>query len=74
MSSRLGGDQGSKQEDVDAVLQHHQNMQEKIADEMVKMAQSLKHTSMVASNIIKEDNKVCFITYIHSEWSSSSYF
>ena len=33
-------------------------MQEKIADEMVRMAQSLKHTSQMASNIIKEDNKV----------------
>ena len=35
-------------------------MQENIADEMVKMAQSLKHTSMVASNIIKQDNKVFY--------------
>ena len=33
-------------------------MQEKIADEMIKMAQNLKHTSVMASNIIKEDNKV----------------
>ena len=40
------------------MLQYHQNMQEKIADEMIKMAQNLKHTSVMASNIIKEDNKV----------------
>lgn len=33
-------------------------MQEKIADDMVKMAQSLKHTSMMANNIIQQDNKV----------------
>lgn len=33
-------------------------MQENIAEEMIKMAQSLKHSSVVASNIIKEDNKV----------------
>ena len=33
-------------------------MQENIAEEMIKMAQNLKHSSVVASNIIKEDNKV----------------
>ena len=48
----------TKDESIDTVLQYHQNMQEKIADEMIKMAQNLKHTSVMASNIIKEDNKV----------------
>ena len=33
-------------------------MQENIAEEMIKMAQNLKHSSVVARNIIKEDNKV----------------
>ena len=33
-------------------------MQEKIAEEMIQMAQNLKHNSIVASNIIKKDNKV----------------
>ncbi|XP_068687993.1 vesicle transport protein USE1-like [Montipora foliosa] len=32
-------------------------MQENIAEEMIKMAKNLKHTSVMASNIIKEDNK-----------------
>ena len=48
----------TKDESIDTMLQYHQNMQEKIADEMIKMAQNLKHTSVMASNIIKEDNKV----------------
>ena len=45
-------------ESLDAVLEHHQNMQEKIAEEMIQMAQNLKHNSMVASNIHKQDTKV----------------
>lgn len=40
------------------MLQYHQNMQENIAEEMIKMAQNLKHSSVTARNIIKEDNKV----------------
>lgn len=56
--TRQGDDNSKEKENIDAVLQYHQNMQEKIADEMVKMAQSLKHTSMMANNIIQQDNKV----------------
>ncbi|CAH3170769.1 unnamed protein product [Porites lobata] len=44
-------------ESIDSVLQYHQNLQENIADEMIKMAQHIKHTSVMASNIIKQDNK-----------------
>lgn len=57
---RLTGDKKGerKDESIDTVLQYHQNMQENIAEEMIKMAQSLKHSSVMASNIIKEDNKV----------------
>ena len=36
-------------------------MQENIAEEMIRMAQSLKHTSLMAGNIIKEDSKVGFL-------------
>ena len=46
------------EEGFDAILEHHQNMQEKIAEEIIQMAQNLKHNSMVASNILKKDNKV----------------
>lgn len=57
---RLTGDKkgDTKDESIDTVLQYHQNMQENIAEEMIKMAQNLKHSSVMASNIIKEDNKV----------------
>ncbi|KAK3736162.1 hypothetical protein QZH41_015558 [Actinostola sp. cb2023] len=55
----LQGDDNNKEKEksIDEVLQYHQNMQEKIADEMVNMARSLKHTSMMANNIILQDNK-----------------
>lgn len=48
----------STDESLDAVLEHHQNMQEKIAEEMIQMAQNLKHNSLVARNILKKDTKV----------------
>lgn len=46
------------EESLDAVLEHHQNTQEKIAEEMIQMAQNIKHNSLVASNILKKDTKV----------------
>ena len=59
-SWRLTGNKKSdaNDESIDSVLQYHQNLQENIAEEMIKMAQHIKHTSVMASNIIKEDNKV----------------
>ena len=33
-------------------------MQEKVAEEMIKMAQSMKQTSLIARDIIKADNTV----------------
>ena len=58
LRNRKSASIGDAQESVDAVLEHHQNMQEKIAEEMIQMAQNLKHNSLVASNILKKDNKV----------------
>ena len=60
MVLRLTGDKkrDTKEDSIDTVLQYHQKMQEDIAEEMIGMAKNLKHTSIMASNIIKEDNKV----------------
>ncbi|XP_033634542.1 vesicle transport protein USE1-like [Asterias rubens] len=44
-------------EDLDVVLQHHHSMQEKLAEEMLSLTRSLKHNTVVASNIIKDDNR-----------------
>lgn len=44
--------------ELDAVLQHHQDMQEKLAEEMLSLARSLKNNTLAAQNVIKQDNQV----------------
>lgn len=48
---------GGSTEDLDTVLQHHRNVQEKLAEDMLSLTRSLKHNSVVASTIIKDDNR-----------------
>ncbi|KAF7243107.1 Vesicle transport protein USE1 [Varanus komodoensis] len=50
---------GEKQTDaeLDAVLQHHHSLQEKLAEEMLHLARSLKSSTLVAQNVIKQDNQ-----------------
>lgn len=43
--------------DIDAVLQHHHNLQEKLAEEMLSLARNLKNNSLAAQNVIKQDNQ-----------------
>lgn len=43
--------------ELDAILQHHNNLQEKLAEEMLNLARNLKNNSLVAQNIIKQDNQ-----------------
>ncbi|XP_018410601.1 PREDICTED: vesicle transport protein USE1 [Nanorana parkeri] len=43
--------------ELDAVLQHHHNMQEKLAEEMLRLTQNLKSNSLAAQNVIKQDNQ-----------------
>jgi hypothetical protein len=40
------------------VLERHQKMQEEVAEDMVKLARSLKKNAIVAKEIIKNDNQV----------------
>lgn len=44
--------------ELDAVLQHHHNMQEKLAEEMLRLTQNLKSNTLAAQNVIKQDNQV----------------
>ncbi len=44
---------------METVLQRHHQMQDEIAQDMVSMARSLRHNSLVAKDIIVRDNKVC---------------
>ncbi|CAN9500410.1 unnamed protein product [Ophioblennius macclurei] len=43
--------------ELDAVLQHHHNLQEKLADDMLNLARNLKNNTLAAQNIIKQDNQ-----------------
>ncbi|XP_047516063.1 vesicle transport protein USE1 [Pieris napi] len=47
----------SSQEDIDSLLKYHQNMQEKVAENMVLLTKSLKEQSQIASKIIKGDTE-----------------
>lgn len=39
-------------------FEDHRRQQEKIAEDMIEMAKSLKHQSLAARDIIKSDTKV----------------
>uniref|UniRef100_A0A8C1F7E3 Vesicle transport protein USE1 n=1 Tax=Cyprinus carpio carpio TaxID=630221 RepID=A0A8C1F7E3_CYPCA len=43
--------------ELDAILQHHNNLQEKLADDMLNLARNLKNNTLAAQNIIKQDNQ-----------------
>uniref|UniRef100_A0A671T9B0 Vesicle transport protein USE1 n=1 Tax=Sinocyclocheilus anshuiensis TaxID=1608454 RepID=A0A671T9B0_9TELE len=43
--------------ELDAILQHHKNLQEKLADDMLNLARNLKNNTLAAQNIIKQDNQ-----------------
>ncbi|KAM9384896.1 vesicle transport protein USE1 isoform 1-T1 [Pholidichthys leucotaenia] len=43
--------------ELDAVLQHHHNLQEKLAEDMLSLAKNLKSNTLAAQNIIKQDNQ-----------------
>uniref|UniRef100_A0A8C9YGL7 Vesicle transport protein USE1 n=1 Tax=Sander lucioperca TaxID=283035 RepID=A0A8C9YGL7_SANLU len=45
--------------ELEAVLQHHHNLQEKLAEDMLHLARNLKNNTLAAQNIIKQDNQVC---------------
>lgn len=47
----------SSQEDIDSIMKYHQNMQEKVAENMVLMTKSLKEQSQIASKIIRGDTE-----------------
>ncbi|GJQ66285.1 putative membrane fusion protein Use1 [Trypoxylus dichotomus] len=44
--------------DLDQMINFHQNMQEKIAEEMLELTTSLKEHSALANKIIKKDNEI----------------
>lgn len=51
-------DESTTKDNIDDIIKQHHDMQEKVAEEMIRMAQSMKHNSLVARDIIKADNQV----------------
>ena len=54
----------TKPEKLEHALREHEERQEKIAEEMIEMARSLKHHSEVARDIIKSDTEVSDILHV----------
>ncbi|XP_072294904.1 vesicle transport protein USE1 [Eucyclogobius newberryi] len=50
-------DEGQSAGELDAVLQHHHNLQEKLAEDMLNLARNLKNNTLAAQNIIRQDNQ-----------------
>ena len=48
----------ANEEDLDSVLKHHNEVQTKLAEEMVLLARNMKENAKAANRIIKDDNKV----------------
>lgn len=58
MSRGLPLDERQSAAELEAVLQHHHNLQEKLAEDMLNLARNLKNNTLAAQNIIKQDNQV----------------
>uniref|UniRef100_A0A3Q3BIK5 Vesicle transport protein USE1 n=1 Tax=Kryptolebias marmoratus TaxID=37003 RepID=A0A3Q3BIK5_KRYMA len=43
--------------ELDAILQRHHDLQEKLAEDMLNLARNLKNNTLAAQNIIKQDNQ-----------------
>lgn len=57
--------------ELDAMLQHHQDMQEKLAEEMLSLARSLKNNTLAAQNVIKQDNQVGHVQVLNHRLSAN---
>ncbi|KAG7487960.1 hypothetical protein MATL_G00029100 [Megalops atlanticus] len=53
--------------ELDAVLQHHHNLQEKLAEDMLSLARNLKNNTLAAQNIIKQDNQTLAQSMRHAD-------
>lgn len=62
LSGVLGPSSGNEKPqsaaELDIVLQRQQHLQEKLAEEMLGLARSLKTNTLAAQNVIKMDNQV----------------
>lgn len=48
----------NNQDDIDTLIQHHHQMQERLADEMLMLTRNLKENISNSGQIVREDTKV----------------
>ena len=59
-SSGLAGDKSVNDDrEVDELIRHHAEMQQRIAEEMVQLARNLKENAQASGHVVREDVKVC---------------
>ena len=58
MRKRSGSAAPSTESNLDSILQHHQQQQERLAEDMVNLARNMKDQAKVANQIVQDDNKV----------------
>lgn len=58
-SSVGSGDSNSTGGDMSQAMKHHENMQEKIAEDMLALTRNLKEQTEIANRIIRKDTEVC---------------
>ncbi|XP_072100167.1 vesicle transport protein USE1 [Mobula birostris] len=51
------GDEKQSASEMDTLLHHHHNVQERLAEEMLNLARNLKNNTLAAQNVIKKDNQ-----------------
>jgi len=58
---------GGSKTDIDDVVRHHNHVQEELAEEMLKMTQSLKENVTLAGHVVREDNKTLGRTTLQAD-------
>lgn len=64
-SRSVPGDECEDAAELDAILQHHHSVQEKLAEDMLHLARNLKNNTLAVQNIIKQDNQVSHTVLPH---------
>lgn len=57
-SSVGSGDSNSTSGDMSQAMKHHENMQEKIAEDMLALTRNLREQTEIANRIIRKDTEV----------------
>jgi len=50
---------GNDDKEVDELIRHHAEMQERIAEEMVHLARNLRENVTASGRVVRDDVKVC---------------